>query len=206
MFNKLVKILCIALIVSGLLPLSILALTATPPPTPSRTPTPTSCLCPVTISVTVLDSVGAPITGAPIAGADVYFYESGEHYITDTAGTCSIKTTAYDPSCGYADFYLFATANGYQKGSKFFGSACNSIGLTFFLVKDPVSGLAGDVNGSGVTDIVDALMVARYVTGLVDTGFNSALADVNSDGKITIVDALIISQFHVGLITQLPIA
>jgi len=57
----------------------------------------------------------------------------------------------------------------------------------------------GDVNTSGVIDIVDALMTAQFTVGLNPTGFNQAAADVNADGSITIVDALMIAQYAVGL-------
>jgi len=61
----------------------------------------------------------------------------------------------------------------------------------------------GDVNGSGVVDIVDALMIAQYYVGLNPTGFNSSVADVNASGGIDIVDALRIAQYYVGTVTTL---
>ncbi len=67
-----------------------------------------------------------------------------------------------------------------------------------------VPGIKGDVNGSGVVDIVDALLVAQYYVGLNPANFNSALADVNCSGSIDIVDALLVAQRYVGLITGFP--
>ncbi len=65
----------------------------------------------------------------------------------------------------------------------------------------PASNL-GDVNGSGVVDIVDALMIAQYYVGLNPSGFNSGNADTNCDGTVNIVDALKIAQYYVGLISR----
>jgi hypothetical protein len=62
----------------------------------------------------------------------------------------------------------------------------------------------GDVNSSGVIDIVDALLTAQYYVGTNPTNFNPAYADVNASGAVDIVDALLIAQYYVGLITQFP--
>ena len=63
--------------------------------------------------------------------------------------------------------------------------------------------LCGDVNESGIVDIVDALMIAQYYVGLNPNPFNVDNADVNGDGSINIVDALMIAQYYVGLIGSL---
>ena len=64
--------------------------------------------------------------------------------------------------------------------------------------------LLGDVNNTGVVDIVDALMVAQYYVGLIQTFTMPTCADVNCDGNVTIVDALIIAQYYVGLLSHFP--
>ena len=61
----------------------------------------------------------------------------------------------------------------------------------------------GDVNSDNTITIVDALMVAQYYVGLIQTFTVPTCADVNCDGNITIVDALMIAQYYVGLINQL---
>jgi len=62
----------------------------------------------------------------------------------------------------------------------------------------------GDVNNSGVVDIVDALLIARYHVGLNPQSFNSAYADVDCTGSIDIINGLLIAQFHVGLMDEFP--
>jgi len=61
----------------------------------------------------------------------------------------------------------------------------------------------GDVNNSGVVDIVDALMIAQAYVGLNPSGYSAAVADVNASGTVDIVDALRIAQYYVGLVTSL---
>jgi hypothetical protein len=61
----------------------------------------------------------------------------------------------------------------------------------------------GDVNDSGIVDIVDALQVARYAAGLSLSVFNTSAADVNCDGTINILDALAIARYCAGVITTL---
>jgi len=68
----------------------------------------------------------------------------------------------------------------------------------------PVAGIKGYVNGSGVVDIVDALLVAQFYVGLNPSNFNQALADTNCSGAIDIVDALLVAQKYVGLIANFP--
>lgn len=57
----------------------------------------------------------------------------------------------------------------------------------------------GDVNGDGKTNSSDALIILRYIVGLI--AFDSQeglLADVNKDNKINTFDALLILQYVVG--------
>jgi len=77
------------------------------------------------------------------------------------------------------------------------------IGNTIIIVP---SLLPGDVDASGLVNIVDALVVAQYSATVKKTiRLNPAVADVNSNGIIDIVDALIIAQYTVGIVTRLPL-
>ncbi len=58
----------------------------------------------------------------------------------------------------------------------------------------------GDVNGDGVVNVVDGLLVVQYYVGLNPSGFDSTNADVNGDGVVNIVDGLIILQQSSGVI------
>ena len=52
----------------------------------------------------------------------------------------------------------------------------------------------GDVNGDGVVNITDALMLVCYLEGLPDTSIVEKAADVNADGCIDIFDATILAR------------
>jgi hypothetical protein len=62
-----------------------------------------------------------------------------------------------------------------------------------------VTGIRGDVNGDGVVNINDALLIARYVAGLNPPNFILANADYNSDGTVSITDALMVARHVAGL-------
>ena len=63
----------------------------------------------------------------------------------------------------------------------------------------------GDVNGDGVINTEDALMVLQSVVGITELDENAAkAADVNSDEKIDTQDALGILQYVVGIRAELP--
>lgn len=58
----------------------------------------------------------------------------------------------------------------------------------------------GDVNGDGVANSLDALMVLSYVVGdSLPPSVNIALGDVDGDGNVNSRDALIILSYAVGL-------
>src|SRR3989441_781879 len=85
------------------------------------------------------------------------------------------------------------------------------LGLTLVCAAQPVLGTAvaavpcGDVNGDGVVNIGDALVVAQFDVGLRQCGvapfIHPEVCDVNGDGACNIGDALRMAQCDVGLIS-----
>jgi hypothetical protein len=60
--------------------------------------------------------------------------------------------------------------------------------------------ICGDINGDGVANIIDALLVARCSAGLpTPVDCNNLCADVNCDSLINIIDALLIARHAAGL-------
>jgi hypothetical protein len=78
------------------------------------------------------------------------------------------------------------------------GDACGNTGS----IEVSDIGTLGDVNGDGVIDIVDALLIAQYYVDLNPANFIPGNADTNCDGLIDIVDALLVAQYYVSLITS----
>lgn len=199
MSTKSIKGLFIAVIVLFMLPLLVQG--QTPTPTVALTPTTTCGRCPMNIGGYVKNAAGEPVVGAEVEvsspGALTVTNDDGSYFVT--AIGLEQKT-----GCPAGDHYIWVRAQGYLKASRFVPSRCGSFGYDFTLAVDPAYGLLGDVNGSSEVDILDALMIARYVVGYNDAGFNATLADVDENGIITIVDALIVAQYDVGLIIQLP--
>jgi hypothetical protein len=74
----------------------------------------------------------------------------------------------------------------------------------FLMAQAPACSLLGDVNGSGIIDIVDALNIAQAVAGMNPANYNAACADVNCSGAGDITDALLIARLAAGLITTFP--
>jgi len=63
----------------------------------------------------------------------------------------------------------------------------------------------GDANGNGSVTMVDAMLIAQCVVGLIDCGsIDQAMADVNCSGGVTMVDAMLVAQYVVGLIDEFP--
>ena len=70
----------------------------------------------------------------------------------------------------------------------------------------------GDINGDGVADSLDALIVLQYLAALMTKAIfhdlvgadNVLRADVNLDGGLTVLDVLLILQFDAGLLVSLP--
>ncbi|MCH5279443.1 MAG: S8 family serine peptidase [Christensenellaceae bacterium] len=57
----------------------------------------------------------------------------------------------------------------------------------------------GDINGNGVVEVADALLVMRHVLGLIELDDATlALADVDGDGTVRMVDALLILRMALG--------
>ncbi len=65
----------------------------------------------------------------------------------------------------------------------------------------------GDVNGDGLVKLADAVLMMKYLVGIVDfTDEQLATGDVTGDGKVKLADAITIQKYLVGLIKELPVA
>lgn len=71
-------------------------------------------------------------------------------------------------------------------------------GIPFNKIGVP-SGVIGDVDGDGIVTISDATGMQKYIAGIDDGSFNSALADINGDGSINISDVSEIQRIIAGM-------
>ena len=63
----------------------------------------------------------------------------------------------------------------------------------------------GDVNRDGQVAMVDAMLIAQCVAGLIDCdSIDREMADVNCAGGVSMVDAMLIAQYVAGLIDEFP--
>lgn len=76
--------------------------------------------------------------------------------------------------------------------------------LYSLIASDASSGATkGDVNEDGVTDMVDALLVAREAGGVGKKAINEEAGDINGNGEIDEEDSSYIARFALGLISSL---
>ena len=61
----------------------------------------------------------------------------------------------------------------------------------------------GDVDGDGVVDLADAVLVINHYVGKPVATFNEKAADVDGDGVIDLADAVLIINYYVGKIDTL---
>ncbi len=65
----------------------------------------------------------------------------------------------------------------------------------------------GDVDGDGQVTVQDAIMVLRYIVGMVYLNQDQMLrADVDGDGQVNVNDAILILRYIVGIIESFPAA
>jgi hypothetical protein len=68
------------------------------------------------------------------------------------------------------------------------------------------TGILGDVNGDGVVNSTDALIVLSCDVGLDTSGYCPMnCGDVNADGLVNSTDALVILSYDVGLTVPFPV-
>ena len=63
----------------------------------------------------------------------------------------------------------------------------------------------GDVNGDGIIDVSDAMLICQiYLGNVIPTDTQKKAADVNADGTIDVSDAMMVCQYYLGNITKFP--
>jgi titin len=140
----------------------------------------------------VIASLG-PVTGTACANCTVDVYSDSEN-----EGRIYEGSTIANGSGNF-------TYSGAVSGPAVTATATDAAGNTSEF-SDPLRlRLLGDVNGNGSVSMVDAMLIAQYVAGLIGSGaLDLTAADVNCSGGATMVDAMLIAQKVAGLITNFP--
>jgi hypothetical protein len=117
---------------------------------------------------------GAVVTTSPGHASTISFQE-GYYLLVVPAGTYSITASLGG--------YLQQTKPGIWVGEE------GSVTLDFEIT------LSGDITGDGVTDLADAIVALKNLSGAGTGGVNvNPAADVNGDGKVGLQDVLYILQ------------
>lgn len=94
-----------------------------------------------------------------------------------------------------------ATGNGIRNQTVCTGYKLVSYNTALEQVTELTIAVAGDLNGDGTANNVDAAMVLRYDAGIIDlTDIQLAAGDINSDGNVDNLDAAYILKIDAGLI------
>lgn len=73
-------------------------------------------------------------------------------------------------------------------------------GVAYYCFEVPATAMAGDVNGDGSINSVDAALILKYDAGSIDLSSEQrAAADYNGDGSINSVDAALILKYDAGI-------
>jgi len=88
-----------------------------------------------------------------------------------------------------------------------YGVHCDKPMTTLTLtIEDPTEVKYGDVNGDGVIDISDAMLICQiYLGNVAPTDTQKKAAEVNGDGIIDISDAMTVCQYYLGNIAKFPV-
>ena len=141
----------------------------------------------------VITSPG-PVAGTACANCTVDVYSDSE----DEGRIYEGSTTA----SGSGNF----TFAGAVSGPAVTATATDAAGNTSEF-SDPLRlRLLGDVNGSGGVSMVDAMLIAQCVAGLIDCdSIDGTMGDVNCSGGLSMVDAMLVAQYVVGLVSEFPV-
>jgi len=126
-------------------------------------------------------------------------YGEGKQYLgfttvnTNASGDATINVTF--PTAVPVGWSITATATDPANNTSEF-SQCVP-------VTAPPAPPSGDVNSDGNVSMVDAMLIAQCVAGLIDCDtISEVAADVNCDGNISMVDTMRVAQYVAGIIHE----
>lgn len=123
---------------------------------------------------------------------------SGENWADDL----TVKYTMKDLANGHIGTVSFNVAEDAEEGVytvsavKVEGTCTVTGSITFEVKKQVVSDrLPGDVNDDGFVDLIDSVLLERFLAEWDDVTINMLNADVNGDGEVDLIDSVILDRY-----------
>lgn len=143
------------------------------------------------VAIMVYDKAKRAENGTPadVAAADIL-------YIDQAAAKIKIADGNYGVTF---EFYLKDGAEATTKEVAIGSATASAVTYETFDINAAPAYKVGDVNGDGIADTLDAVLIMKYSVGGYDVGvFNAAAANVNGDDSIDTIDAILIMKHSVG--------
>ncbi len=122
--------------------------------------------------------------------------------ILKNSGTACISASRLDCSAYLIDKQLNVT-HDLAVGKYTFTADAGTIEDRFVLSVNALTYTRGDVDGDGVVDLADAVLVINHYVGKPVAKFDEKAADVDGDSVIDLADAVRIINFYVGKVQSL---
>ena len=128
---------------------------------------------------------------------DVYGTESFTDVKLSTGeSTYDLMAYVMDFAANSADFHATPAGHTYMKNQ-----------ILAALAPEEEGGLLGDVNGDGLVDTLDSMLILRWDAELIGAdALNLKMGDTNGDGLVDTLDSMLILRLDAELIDKLPAA
>jgi predicted nucleic-acid-binding Zn-ribbon protein len=70
--------------------------------------------------------------------------------------------------------------------------------FTEYTSEEPIERIPGDVNDDGTVDLVDVILIRRFLAGGWNVTINEDNADVDGDNEVTLADVILIRRYLAG--------
>lgn len=115
----------------------------------------------------------------------------------DDTGNGSILVLTFEVPADAEVGSVYRISASYTDGNVI-NETLDSVALEIVEGSITISNLTGDVNNDGVVDVLDIVILRRYLAGGYNVVIDETTADINRDGQITIADVVLLRRLLVG--------